>query len=229
MNVELKDLAPLLLKKERAGGDADPSLLAPVLNGGVAANARRKQLLQLVENHPVLKDRDMLFRNHTERYNFGLKKAYHYIQLVREHRITDKLEQELLYLALGEPLAIDVHRSMFIPTLENQADDAQQKKWLPLARNYKITGAYAQTELGHGSNVQGIETTAHYDKASQEFIINSPTLTSRKWWPGGLGKTANHQPRHRACPSVPRWQGRWCSGVPRAASLAREPRAASGN
>ncbi|GAB9476252.1 hypothetical protein Gpo141_00013320, partial [Globisporangium polare] len=26
-NVELKDLAPLLLKKERAGGDIDPSVL----------------------------------------------------------------------------------------------------------------------------------------------------------------------------------------------------------
>jgi len=48
-------------------------------------------------------------------------------------------------------------------------------------------GCYAQTELGHGSNVRGIETTATYDKQTQEFILNSPTLTSTKWWPGGLG------------------------------------------
>jgi acyl-CoA oxidase len=26
----------------------------------------------------------------------------------------------------------------------------------------------------------------------QEFIIHSPTLSSTKWWPGGLGKTATH-------------------------------------
>ncbi|ETV96669.1 hypothetical protein H310_10345 [Aphanomyces invadans] len=37
-----------------------------------------------------------------------------------------------------------------------------------------------------------VETTAHYDPKTQEFILNSPTLTSRKWWPGGLCKTANH-------------------------------------
>lgn len=62
----------------------------------------------------------------------------------------------------------------------------QQAKWLPLALSYQIIGTYAQTELGHGSNVQGIETTATFEKETQEFIIHSPTLTSRKWWPGGM-------------------------------------------
>jgi hypothetical protein len=26
---------------------------------------------------------------------------------------------------------------------------------------------------------------AHYNPKTQEFILNSPTLTSYKWWPGG--------------------------------------------
>jgi acyl-CoA oxidase len=46
--------------------------------------------------------------------------------------------------------------------------------------------------LGHGSNVKGLETTATYDKASDEFVLHSPTLTSIKWWPGNLARTANH-------------------------------------
>ncbi|RLN66868.1 hypothetical protein BBJ28_00015299 [Nothophytophthora sp. Chile5] len=192
MAMELKDLAPLLLKKERAGGDIDPAVLTNVLRDGKAANDRRKQLGKVIEQHPVLSDRDMAFRNHTERYNFGLKKAYHYVKLLEEGGYNDPLDQQTLYKALGEPLGFDVHRAMFIPTLENQGTDEQRAKWLPLAKSYKIFGAYAQTELGHGSNVQGIETVATYDKATQEFIIDSPTLTSRKWWPGGLGKTANH-------------------------------------
>jgi len=192
MAVELKDLAPLLLKTERANGDIDPKVLTNVLRGGQAANDHRKELLQVIERHPVLSDRDMMFRNHDERYNFGIKKAFHYIKLLQEGGYTDPVDQQILYSAMGEPTAIEVHRSMFVPTLENQGDDEQRAKWLPLAKTFKILGAYAQTELGHGSNVQGLETVATYDKATQEFIIDSPTLTSRKWWPGGLGKTANH-------------------------------------
>ncbi|KAG6614494.1 acyl-CoA dehydrogenase/oxidase [Phytophthora cinnamomi] len=190
--MELKDLAPLLLKKERANGDIDPAVLTTVLRDGAVANDRRKQLVAMVERHPVLSDRDMMFRNHTQRYTFGLKKVAHFVQFLKDQQIADRDEQGVVYGALGEPLCIDVHNSMFVPTLENQGDDEQRAKWLPLAKSYKILGAYAQTELGHGSNVQGIETVATYDKASQEFVIDSPTLTSRKWWPGGLGKTANH-------------------------------------
>jgi len=55
-----------------------------------------------------------------------------------------------------------------------------------------IMGTYAQTELGHGSNVQGIETTATFDKQNDAFIINSPTISSTKYWPGDSGLYANH-------------------------------------
>ena len=90
---------------------------------------------------------------------------------------------------------------MFIPTLEGQATDEQQKKWLGPAKRHEIIGAYAQTEIGHGlwhhtvmvcdnsialvgTFIRGLETTATYDPKTQEFIVNSPTLTSMKWWPG---------------------------------------------
>ncbi|GBP29033.1 Probable peroxisomal acyl-coenzyme A oxidase 1 [Eumeta japonica] len=49
-----------------------------------------------------------------------------------------------------------------------------------------------QTELGHGTFIRGLETTATYDSKTKEFILNTPTLTSSKWWPGGLGHTANY-------------------------------------
>ena len=51
----------------------------------------------------------------------------------------------------------------------------------------KIMGCYAQTELGHGSNVQGLETTATFDKETDEFIIHTPNIKATKFWPGGLG------------------------------------------
>lgn len=42
-----------------------------------------------------------------------------------------------------------------------------------------------QTELGHGTFVRGLETTATYDPSTKEFDLHSPSLTSYKWWPGG--------------------------------------------
>jgi acyl-CoA oxidase len=50
---------------------------------------------------------------------------------------------------------------------------------------------FALTELGHGSNVRGILTTATYDKEDKEFIINSPNNMAMKFWIGGAGKSAN--------------------------------------
>ena len=46
--------------------------------------------------------------------------------------------------------------------------------------------------LTHSCFVQALETTATFDKQTDEFVINSPTITSSKFWPGELGKFANH-------------------------------------
>lgn len=51
-------------------------------------------------------------------------------------------------------------------------------------------GCFALTELSHGSNVRGIQTTATYDQATDEFIINTPNDLAMKFWIGGAGKSA---------------------------------------
>ena len=78
-----------------------------------------------------------------------------------------------------------VHVQMFMPALLSQATPEQQAQWLPKAMQLQIIGTYAQTELAHGTFVRGLQTTASYDKESQEFIVHSPADTSAKWWPGG--------------------------------------------
>lgn len=80
----------------------------------------------------------------------------------------------------------------FQVTLQEQGTPEQQEKWLTLANDYKIIGCYAQTELGHGSNVRGLETTATWNSDDKTFTIHSPHLTASKWWIGSLGRTANY-------------------------------------
>jgi acyl-CoA oxidase len=58
--------------------------------------------------------------------------------------------------------------------------------------NHNILGCYLQTELGHGTNVQALETTAIYEPETDTFDLHSPTLSSTKWWAGGSGTTATH-------------------------------------
>lgn len=35
-----------------------------------------------------------------------------------------------------------------------------------------------------GTYLQGLETTAVFDIATQEFILNTPKISAMKWWPG---------------------------------------------
>ena len=55
-----------------------------------------------------------------------------------------------------------------------------------------VIGCFAMTELAHGSNVAGLETTATFDPASDEFVIHTPHLGATKWWIGGAASTATH-------------------------------------
>ena len=84
------------------------------------------------------------------------------------------------------------HYSMFIATIANLGTEEQINYGLPRAITFEIIGNYCQTELGHGSNVRGISTTAIYDKSTREFVLNTPTLRSIKWWPGALAKASTH-------------------------------------
>jgi len=61
------------------------------------------------------------------------------------------------------------------------------EKWLPGIMSLEIPGCFAMTETGHGSDVSSIATTAEYDEAAQEFIINTPY---RAAWKDYIGNAA---------------------------------------
>lgn len=52
----------------------------------------------------------------------------------------------------------------------------------------ELTGCFAMTELGHGSDVSSVETTITYLADSEEYEINSPTPSATKAYIGNAGR-----------------------------------------
>ncbi|KAK4801162.1 hypothetical protein SAY86_021649 [Trapa natans] len=149
------------------------------------------RMSRLVASDPAFRKDNRTMLSRKELFKNTLRKTAHAWKRIIELHLTEE-EASKLRSFVDEPAFTDLHWGMFVPAIKGQGTDEQQQKWLPLAYKMQIIGCYAQTELGHGSNVQGLETTATFDPKTDEFIVDSPTLTSSKWWPGGLGKVSTH-------------------------------------
>ncbi|KAL9184606.1 hypothetical protein ACHAXT_012576 [Thalassiosira profunda] len=214
------------LAAERASTPFDPLAITHFLDGSPNATARRRKLEAWISRDPsgVFSNDDNNYLHRTERHTRALAKFVRLVELCRaagvgantntsssdgssdggavphlEGEIVGTPEfQTLVYACADDPFPTSLHWVMFVPNILTLCDAAQQAHWLPLCRDWKVIGCYAQTELGHGSNIRALETTATFLKESDggaeggEWIIHSPTLTSSKFWPGTLGKTANH-------------------------------------
>ncbi|XP_030638494.1 peroxisomal acyl-coenzyme A oxidase 1 isoform X2 [Chanos chanos] len=180
--------------RERENATFNAESLTYILDGGPEKTRRRREIESLVVNDPDFQHEDLNFLSRSERYEAAVKKSAQMILKLREYGISDP-EEIYFYKSTmnrNQHEAMGLHFVMFLPTLYSQCDAEQRKKWLPLAESFKAIGTYAQTEMGHGTHIRALETTSTYDPSTQEFVLNSPTVTSIKWWPGGLGKTANH-------------------------------------
>ena len=83
-----------------------------------------------------------------------------------------------------------VQWGLFGGAIENLGTERHHQAYVPRIINLDLLGCFAMTETGHGSDVQALETTATYDAATHEFVIDSPTRTARKDYIGGAAQTA---------------------------------------
>ncbi|XP_050376249.1 peroxisomal acyl-coenzyme A oxidase 1-like [Argentina anserina] len=179
------------LAHERSKTQFDVDQMKVVWAGSRHALEVSDRIARLVATDPVFKKDDRTRLSRKDLFKDTLRKAAHVWKRINELKLTEE-EASKLRFYIDQPSYMDLHWGMFIPFIKGSGTEEQQKKWLPLAYKLQIIGCYAQTELGHGSNVQGLETTATFDPKTDEFVIHSPTLTSSKWWPGGLGKVSTH-------------------------------------
>ncbi|KAF5353255.1 hypothetical protein D9756_008030 [Leucocoprinus leucothites] len=175
----------------RRNASVDVSLIRNFLHNGRTEWEKRSKIVDIMSNDPAFDKSQRHFLSRTELYTRGLALTNRIYELQNIHNWSQQ-EATLAINSLDENLSIGLHNVAFQPILMSQGSPEILRDFGPLITNRGIFGCYLQTELGHGTNVSRLETTATYSPETKEFEIHSPTLTSSKWWIGALGKTATH-------------------------------------
>ncbi|KAF8523695.1 acyl-CoA dehydrogenase/oxidase C-terminal [Hysterangium stoloniferum] len=185
-----------LMEKARSTATFSPRQLAHIIYGSEEAVKARENAFSRLESTLSLSDSSKLptmygEMDRTSLYHEGLRFGKAIMdENVRHPDGPFKFATHRYSLINTSPFGI--HELMFKTTLTLQADEEQLANWMPLASSGRIIGAYCQTELGHGTFLRGLETTATFDRVTDEFVIHSPTTSSTKYWPGGLGFSSSH-------------------------------------
>lgn len=58
----------------------------------------------------------------------------------------------------------------------------RHKKYFDKIDSGEVIGCFCLTELGFGNNAVKMETTIEYDEKAKEFVVNTPTVLSQKYW-----------------------------------------------
>ncbi|KAI7482795.1 acyl-CoA oxidase [Hortaea werneckii] len=182
---------PAILAKERQQSDVPVDQLAEHLFSGHDFLRRQQRILKVLENDKLFKKTKQQNLSRPERYRLGLARAKQLRRYADQYR-WDGEDLDMAQYLCDDVSPYMVHYSMFITTIREQGDEDQRSYWLPKIEAMEVIGCYAQTELGHGSNVRGIECEARWCPQKKQFELHSPTLTASKWWNGTMGRTANH-------------------------------------
>ncbi|KAL0578791.1 hypothetical protein V5O48_003203 [Marasmius crinis-equi] len=179
------------MQSARNRATVDTVALRDYLHDGRNLWEQRCSIISILMKEPAFNTPGKEFKSRSERFKDGLAKTKRLYELVDEHGWTT-MHVTFAVSAMGETLPINLHNVAFEPVLLSQASKELLEQYSDLIIQRGILGCYLQTELGHGTNVAALETTATYIPETREFDIHSPTLTSSKWWVGALGKTATH-------------------------------------
>ncbi|KAM5280027.1 peroxisomal acyl-coenzyme A oxidase 2 [Ctenodactylus gundi] len=180
------------IESERRLQSFDVERLTNILDGGAQNTALRRKVESIFHNDPACNLTNNYFLTENERYETSVQKRLH-VYMIAQHLgwPEEGREFEYAYRALSGDVNLNVH-DVAMNSIRILGSEEQIAKWVPLGKTFQIIMTYAQTEMGHGTYLQGLETEATYDTATQEFVIHSPTVTATKWWPGDLGRSATH-------------------------------------
>lgn len=186
------------IQAERDAAIFNPEIMNYFLEGSKSRAEETKRMIQQMERDPILaaspKDFDMTKAQVRENTIKKINRLSRYI----ENETFDEFERRMSLISVFDPqlhTRIGVHLGLFIGCIRGNGTFSQVNYWAlekESAFVKNIYGCFAMTELAHGSNVAGLETTSTFDEENDQFIINTPHLGATKWWIGGAAHSATH-------------------------------------
>ncbi|KAF9360290.1 acyl-Coenzyme A oxidase [Mortierella sp. NVP85] len=188
---------PADLARERAGASFDVKAMTEVILRGKENVDAMNLAYQMIQRDPELRMHQGHFYDLTraedrEQTMRQIARVVEIKKQTKDHRLVQALFKGLSYYSESFSMRIYVHEMLFRQALKLFGTAEQQDKWMPDIEQWRAIGCFAMTELGHSSNLRGLETTSTYDANTDEWIIHSPSLTATKWWIGMSGETATH-------------------------------------
>ncbi len=182
---------------ERAKADFNIREMTYFLDGGKKKTELIEKIMEDLERDPAFSNDDYYDLTVAQQRSRTVEKIASWVshltnlrsekQAMNTFRIVGLVDMST-YTRLG------VHYGLFFSTVRGQGTDDQVSYWISqgaLTLN-KFYGCFSMTELGHGSNVAAMETTATWDERTDEFIIHTPNVRATKWWIGGAAHSATH-------------------------------------
>jgi acyl-CoA oxidase len=182
------------LQKERTQQTLDVDKLNAFLD--VAHENTQKIFRQMISDPILVSPRNYYDLSKPELRELSAKKIARLASYI-ENETADEFENRLSLLSISDPAVgtrVGINLSLFCNAIRGNGTDEQINYWLKERGTVylkDIYGCFAMTELGHGSNVAGLQTTATYNPERQTFVINTPELAATKWWIGGAAHSSN--------------------------------------
>lgn len=186
-----------LIQAERAASKFDPVKMHHFLESSKEKADEMKLFLQQLERDPILtNDATYYEKNKEEQREMTVLKVARWSQYLELD--PNFLGTRASLLGVFDPQVatrIAINLILFLGCVRGNGTEAQTNYWTNQKETKYLKGIYGcfgMTELAHGSNVAGLETTATFDKATDEFVINTPHVGATKWWIGGAAHSATH-------------------------------------
>ena len=185
-----------LLDQERVKSSIKDDSLLLYLNDGEKKWLLKLRIMLEIERDPNFKMSNIAHNSLEEERERVIKKFGWLRHFVTTEPL-DNFRFRMSIMSVHDPATwtrFGVHYGLFLGAIQGGCNDEQLSYWVQKGAFslQGVVGCFGMTELGHGSNVAGIETLATFDKDNQQFIIHTPNLQATKWWIGGAAHSTTH-------------------------------------